>query len=248
MSSANQVSMVRREPGVDFGKCVNFDQASSSISYTTPTALTDITGDFSYFQYFTLNTIDATSRRLIDQSNQGLLVLYNNANMQVQVRYSSTNGTITIPLANIPRFTTHDLVIIWSNGFNFPIVYLNGQLVVSGTITKSGTRLAAGATTFLGNRSGADRPLSGQLDKHAFLARQATFTEVASFHQQGLLPNNALVAYEMNESSGNLIDSSGNGVTGTPSNLTQGVASFGTIPIRTPAGPRIVAGTRTVVS
>lgn len=238
MSSSNLSSTLRRRTGVDFGKCVNFDQSTSAISYATPAALTSTTSDFSYFQYFTINTIDATARRLIDQSNQGLLVLYNTSNMQVQVRYSSTNGLVTIPLSNLPRFVTHDLVVIWSNSFNYPAVYLDGMLVVSGTNNKAGTRLAAGVTTYLGNRSGSDRPFSGQLDKHAFISRQATFAEVSAFHQQGLLPSNALVAYEMDETSGNLVDASGNGVTGTPSNVTQGVASFGTIPARTLAGQR----------
>jgi hypothetical protein len=74
-------------------------------------------------------------------------------------------------------------------------------------------------------------------------ARKVTLAEVAAFHANGTLPSGALVAFEMDETSGNLTDASGNGVTGTPSNITQNVTSL-VIPARTAAGTRLAAGTR----
>lgn len=245
MSSTTEVSRLRRQVGIDFSKAVDFNVATSLISYTTPAAINGTT-DYSYFQWFYPRTIDSLSRRLFEQNNQGLLVILTSVGLQIQARHASTNGQVTIPPTYILKNTWHSLVVNWSDTMTYPDVYLDGQMLDIAPINKSGARLAASTPTTLGNRGAVDRGFDGLLDKHAFMTRLATFDEITAFNQKGTLPTTGVVAYEMDETSGSLVDATGNGVSGTVSNATQNVTGY-SIPTRTTATTRPVASARTTL-
>lgn len=245
MPRSNFISSLRRRTGINFGKCVDFNQATSTISYTTPAALQIASGDYSYLQYFNARTITAVAARLMDQANQGLLVIITTNGIQVQARHASVNGLVVVPISYVTTGEWHDLVVNWSDTMNYPEVWFDGQLFVTNTANKSGARLAAGTPTYVGNRAAADRTFNGLLDKHAMFSRVMAQAEVQAFHQSGLFPSGALVAYEMDETSGSLTDASGNAVSGTPSNVSQNVSSL-VVPARSLVN-RSLAGARSVV-
>lgn len=217
----------RQSIGIDLGKCVEFNKSGidSVLSYTTPAAITNAT-PFTFAVWFNPSLIDTTDSRIIEQAN-GLTVILNNTGIFCRVTHATTNGQMVISDNSIKINDWNRLVVIWDNSYNYPQAYLNGVQVTTATTDKVGARLnPSGQTAYLGNRSAADRPFYGKLDKQEWYSRVWTEDEIQKDWQTTQSPTDSkLVQFDFEESSGDPTDSI-DSITSTISNVTQNLTSF----------------------
>jgi len=235
----SDITMPRISSGIDFNKCVNFNQAGSAITWVASTAFNPAnTTQFTAAAWvYPLSFTNNSAPRIIDPNNgsgAGFLMLIGAGGaLTVQTQHNTTAAVATSAVGTVKIGQWQRCLMTWSDADNIPKMYINGTLITPASSTnKSGTRGAiSGTTLYIGNRSGADRAFLGYMDRFCVWNRILTAQEIADDYYKGVVPSSGLILnYEMDEAAatGTCTDSSASAITGTATSVTQGVTSYTT--------------------
>jgi hypothetical protein len=209
--------------GVDFGKAVLFDQATSKLQFTVPSAWTAaFLQKISMAVWLYPLSIGTSTIRLLDIPS--LIAYLYNIGVQGQVQFSGNIGLgVSGPVVPVNRWThvyiSYDPT---QANTNYPVIYINTFERQNGaTSTPTGTMTGSGGGVgVIGNRATQDRAFNGYMTK---LAMWNTADEINMInHFNGKInQKNLIFDLRMDETSGNLTDLV-NGVIVTPTDVQLG--------------------------
>lgn len=221
-----------RKQGINLGKCIDFSASNSKISFPfyenmDPVNMPRFTVAVTLF----IRTLGgANSGRIIDSINQRFLNLFVSTNNQIigQMWTTGTFPAAQTATNSIPFNQWFSLFFDWNDLWSHPRMYIDCKEQTTNTTNKSGSRAtSSGQIGTVGNRSDSIRVLDGKMDNFYIFGDVLTPRQKNSY-MNGRIPRNVehKMAWTFEEVSGDIIDQSGNNVTGTPSNLTQNVSGY----------------------
>ena len=245
IAGTRTVATQRKVPGVSLNKCADFSlDAKANVSFTVPASMDPANMvNFTFAVWLYPKEIDSLARRIIDNitTGAGFYCQLPNTGLDFRVQYHTIYDGTILGAGIIKVGKWQRLLVTWNNASGHPNIYLNSVLQTrTGGATKSGVRDQwSGSVPIIGNSNATtgNRNFGGLMDEFCIWNRILTPTEINDDFFKAMAPvstNGLLLRYAMDETSGNLVDASGNSITGTPYNLTQNVASY-SIPARTAA-------------
>lgn len=226
----SKVMRVRQSSTIDLGNCINFNTATSRITFTIPSSWDLSSYSMGFWIYPT--SLNTATTRLIDYAPAGngfLAQVRSDQGIVASVKYSVTDAQMATGAGTIQIGKWQRVVITWSTADNTPHIYINGVLTDTTPQNKSGTLntpFPTGSTGYLGNRTGNDRAFAGLMDEFCFWPGALTQDQIKQdYVNPQSVTANLITRYKMDEESGSVLDDFGL-VTGTATTTTQGVTSI----------------------
>lgn len=219
---------------VDLGKCINFDQSTSKVTFTVPTSFNPANlTSFSCAAWVFLRSLGGGSGGRICETGagaagKGWLMLVGSTGFNLQTAFNTTNASVQSGAGTIKFGQWQRILMTWSDADNVPKCYIKGIEYAASSTSKSGSRLdVSSSTATIGNRTANDRRLDGLMDEFCVWNRILTASEIEKDAALIEIPTSGLILrYKYDETSGSLTDSSSSGLTGTVANCTQNVAGI----------------------
>ncbi len=201
------------------GKCLRFNGSTNYVSMPYKNLGTTVT----YEMWFNASTLDGTARNLF--SFMANLIRVSNSQVIWYPNTSITSTSINYALSN----NTWNHLAITQTGSTYSL-YINGKLVSSGTTASSVTVSTSNDSSQIGAYLGTAN-LAATYDEVKVFGYARTAAQIQVDYNLGTSSqagkssnnflNNGLAGYwKMDETSGNPVDSSGNGITLTNNNTT----------------------------
>ena len=246
-AGARTIATDRIVPAINLGKCVDFALVNSLVTFSSPVSmnpanLTQFSAAVWIYPKSVTHGYDARIYASTGIGNDGKgfdIIMRNGGNGEVEatVSHNVASAFARYPRGLIKRSVWQRLLFTWDDADNIPRIYLNGEEVTpSATQNKSGVRVNwNGTTARIGNSGALTRGIIALLDEFCVWNRIVTAQEIKDDYFKALVPTSGLILrYQMDEASGNLVDASGNSITGTPADVTQNVTSY-SVPLRSSA-------------
>lgn len=229
------VTLRKPRAGIDRGKCIDFNQSNSGVSFVLPSS-------FSVAKCRNFSIAVRVYTRGLGGLNQGMILdsigggpqegfcnLRVNANGSGEYRCEAfrypTNGVCTSGGSSIVYNTWQALVVTFDDtleGQKYPRMYIDGLDRTSNVVANSGDRgtSPAGVTAYIGNTFNLTKNFNGLIDDLYIYNRVLSSEEICSF-KNGQIPGQYILGYNMDETTGNLTDLGPDRVVATPFNVTQ---------------------------